>query len=419
MATARSEQSVAGAIVEAYPAAVVAQVYEITSIISLPIERQQTLAQYFHEQDKKANLAKEKGAEPAIIAQFYTLKLENLQKILAPLEYSDYLLSMGQKGTTIKVPVAMKLRTAVRFRKELDLDTSQVNKLLLAGSELEKEAKNEIFNRDSAESSLLKRYLSETQYRNYFVYASVAEAEKSTLDNLEFLRLSDLWDGGDSAALYHQLYTYESERSGGLAFFSAEHDHEGYDRFKSECDYKRPEILIRLDAYRNTYPWSWLLNVMYNGAELKLSQQQKQDIIAAYQVVKKKEHEDKYQKKQKGDEKFDRWQAEKDHLRELLTEKQFNTYLAIRNRDKAKDRALKDWKELIEHQLVKAEDSSKVIDQLADYQLRLAVCNEWLGMEKSKKNEFAKRDVLDNKPELLKKLDEKEKVERESKVVRF
>ena len=53
------------------------------------------------------------------------------------------------------------------------------------------------------------------------------------------------------------------------------------------------------------------------------------------------------------------------------------------------------------------------------YELKLLVAGEWLYIDNSREHVFARRDITDNKPKLLKLLDVTRKKEAKSKIIRF
>ena len=50
------------------------------------------------------------------------------------------------------------------------------------------------------------------------------------------------------------------------------------------------------------------------------------------------------------------------------------------------------------------------MNELVDYETRLEVASQWTRLDNSRKNEFTRADIINSKPQLLKRLDlEKEK----------
>lgn len=50
------------------------------------------------------------------------------------------------------------------------------------------------------------------------------------------------------------------------------------------------------------------------------------------------------------------------------------------------------------------------MNELVDYETRLEVASQWTRLDNSRKNEFARAEIINSKPQLLKRLDiEKEK----------
>lgn len=408
-------------VMEAYPAAIVAQVYDIASRARLARGEQEKLAIYFIEKDRLANEAKARNEDPAVFSDYYEVNYEEISGILGGEGFNRYILSLDEDKGLRDYPLSFKLRKLVSEQKEsLGLTTGQVTEILSEVKQNELARRAGGYNIDSAENECLRRVLSDTQYRGYFYRSAEVHAEQRVADIIGKLQQADLIAEGDSARIYRLLYPYEYERAGGLAYYRAMKENILHDRFRDSMACHQPAITILYDGHRNLHPWSWPLNILHHRDSLDLSGKQVDAIVSVYRQVQENEFKDKYNRNPESEEdRFNRGRFEKDELVKVLNAKQMDAYFTIRNRKGAESDAKKDWEKLDGHGLVTSTDSLAVLKDLLDYRLRVRLANEWIGIEKSKRNEFAKRDIIDNRPELLKKLDEKIKADRERNVVRF
>lgn len=407
-------------VMEAYPAAIVAQVYDIAARAGLARGQQKKLAVYFMEKDRLANETKDKGEGPDVFSAYYKVDYEEINGILNQEEFNRYILSLHEDNMLWNYPLSLKLRKTVKDQKEnLALEDEQVTEILENVRQIERIRREGVYNIDSAESECLRNVLSDTQYRAYFYRSAVLDVEEKVADIIDKLQKANLMAGGDSAKIYRQLYSYEYERAGGLAYYSAMKESKMYDRYRDSMACHQPDITILYDGYRNLHPWSWPLNILHHCDSLDLSKKQIDAIVSVYRRVQENGFKDKYPKDENSEKKFDRVRFEKAEIVKILSNKQMEAYFSIRNQKGTEGDAKKDWEKLDGHGLVTSADSVSVMQDLLDYRLRVRLANEWIGIERSKRNEFAKRDIIDNRPELLKKLDEKIKADRERNVVRF
>ncbi|MCC2600308.1 hypothetical protein [Sphingobacterium sp. FBM7-1] len=407
-------------VMEAYPAAIVAQVYDIASRAGLIRGEQEKLAIYFMEKDRLANEAKDKGEGPDVFSAYYKIDYEEIGDILGGEDFNRYILSLYEDKGLRDYPLSFKLRKLVSEQKEsLGLTTGQVTAILDEVKQNEMARRAGGYNIDSAENECLRRVLSDTQYRGHFYRSAEVHAAQRVADIIGKLQEADLIANGDSARIYRLLYPYEYERTGGLAYYRAMKENILHDRFRDSIACLQPDITILYDGHRNLHPWSWPLNILHHRDSLDLSGEQINSLVSMYRKVQEGEFRSRYLKTDDSRERFDRWEFEKTELVKVLTPLQIDHYLLIRNRKSAEEDSKKDWEKLNEHGLVQSADSIAVLKDLLGYRLRLRLSDEWIGIERSKKNEFAKRDIIDNRPELLKNLEEKIKADRDRNVVRF
>ena len=126
-----------------------------------------------------------------------------------------------------------------------------------------------------------------------------------------------------------------------------------------------------------------------------------------------------YFKQSRSNTRFDRKIAEYKQLIATLSPAQFNHYLRLQRQEQATENVSRQWENLLTYKLVEQKDHNRVINERYAYKLKLLVATEWVYINNFRKHVFARRDITDNKPELLKQLDAARKKEAESKIVRF
>lgn len=387
-----------------FPARIVCRIYEISSQAELSASTQQELGLYFERQDSLANISLLRGEPISKVLNFFQLQQNDIKKILSPLEFNDYKSSSS------------RLRAVVKSRKKLALNDSQIQSLLKQSEVVEDSSGKEGFDAVKKENLVMKAILSTDQCKQSFFETSVSRASQSSLSDLAELMKNGLSNVSDSLRLYNILYPYHLNRLGTLEYLWAMADRQEHDRSKSLIELNKPAILYRLEAYKYAYPWSRFLNVVYYRKELGLNEKQIDTILSQHKLLKQREFNIKFNQASSA------FNARADENRQLLTIlslKQFNTYLQITSQDKALSYSKDDFETLKKYKLVAGQDSLKVNKELADYHLRLLLASEWIAIENSKKNAFAKQDILDNKPEVLKKLEEVIRLEAANKIIRF
>lgn len=103
----------------------------------------------------------------------------------------------------------------------------------------------------------------------------------------------------------------------------------------------------------------------------------------------------------------------------VVTHQQLEDYFKFVSQKRADEQAQRYWDELKNYDFIRKKDSVQVVSELADYELRLAVAEQWISLDNSRKHLFAREDVVNGKPEILKKKEEWDKKEKERKMVRF
>lgn len=103
----------------------------------------------------------------------------------------------------------------------------------------------------------------------------------------------------------------------------------------------------------------------------------------------------------------------------IISHQQIEYYFILISLGRAKEQALWHWDELKDCEFVNKNNSAKLVSELANYELRLSVAEQWILLENSRKYLFVREDILNERPEILKKKEEWKKKEKERKIIRF
>lgn len=395
------------AVIRQFQAAIIWRISGVCSKVALPADRQVALGEYFRRQDDLANQAMLRGDKESVLKDYYQLSTDSLKKLLRPLEFNDYQLVTKAKS--------WRLRSVISLRRAIGITTSQVDELLKQGEVLDA-LKNQKSNIQTRERVEIQRILTDAQYKDYFFKVNEAVARQRAQSDFSDLKKNRLCQVSDSMTVYPELYQYELTRQANIELLQYQGDKNAYDRSVRLYDASKPVWLYRLSAAKaNTSKWR-VLYAVYNKNELQLSEKQIDSLISRHQQMCKQDFEQRYGKSQLG---FTTKEHENETLLRILTPVQLTTFLQILNKEVSRKNAQTDWEKLKQYKLVNDFDKERTINELKEYQLKLLVADGMNSMEKNKKNSFARQDIIDNKPAVLKELEISIKREREKKVVRF
>ena len=355
------------------------QIYAISSKISLSDESIMNLRTFFQENDSLAEMELKKGKSLDEIARWYCPSINTIASLLTPLEGNDYM--FYQKNNGPQLPYISDLRTVVKYRQELNLSHVQIEQLLHHSEEIEKRFGVQDYKHDSMEKQYLAEILSETQYKAFFIIRKTRQAEKIAAQQWKQIQVHQLCSTTcDSLAIIKQLYEFEREKSGILEYMSSRGDNKGYDKERDRLNAHKPLLLLKLETIES------------------FSHNKLLDIICKREVTKLSEGK---------------------CLINVVTHQQLEDYFKFVSQKRADEQAQRYWDELKNYDFIRKKDSVQVVSELADYELRLAVAEQWISLDNSRKHLFAREDVVNGKPEILKKKEEWDKKEKERKMVRF
>ena len=398
-------------ILNQFPIHILLQIYETEQKTSLSATSQFRLGNYFMKKDSLAREALTQGTPLVEVANHYTTKEENLQKILSPLEYNEYRLAIrGISGCS-------RLREMVRYRKSLRLTEIQVQELIRQSNVIEDIAGQEGFKQSEKEHQIADSLLTPRIHLEYYRLKNKTEASNATKKNLADLQeYSFCTTPTDSILYFSAICQYELNNRSTLEYWKDSEKQEKYEQMKLTLEKQIPAILQQLKVYKSMPWWSVIKNALNRREELKLSHSQSDSLFTGFEACLQQEEA---HKQNKSNTRFDRKVEEYKQLVTILSPGQFDHLLRQQKQDRAKENAQWDWENLLKYKLVEQKDHNRVINEMYAYELKLLVAGEWLYIDNSREHVFARRDITDNKPKLLKLLDVTRKKEAKSKIIRF
>ncbi len=392
------------------PVSIAMQLHEID--ISLSEESLMKLNAFFIRNDSMAQVALSQGESLDNIAKWYYPAVDTLSSMLLPLERNDFILAAkGRSYIRDNRNYTTLLRQYILQRNVLHLSQRQIDLLLEQSDSIEASvARKEDYVAFEVERKLLASLLTEKQIKEFYVQKNQENATNETIKKWKQLKEHELYiSADDSVKICKLLFNYILDQKVSweyLRFIEANNDSIRQDEARLWA--YRPFPMIQLEACGSSYN-NRMLDIVCKREKIGLSEQTAKALLVSYSQLLQEEYKSKYDKKAT-DEKFDWWKKENRKICEIVPPKLLEEYFKTITQDYIKGQAQKSWEELIECGLVQAKDSAKVMNELVDYETRLEVASQWTRLDNSRKNEFTRADIINSKPQLLKRLDlEKEK----------
>lgn len=398
------------------PAAIAARIYEINKEIPLSPKTQARLASLFIRNDSLANVALQRGDSLAIIiSEFYDLNSDTITALLTPEERSNYLLAFPQKNKKY----VSNLRNVIRYKEILELSNQQVGQLLSASEEIEKFYGTKKYHHEDAEKKFMKDILSEQKQKRFYIERNVPAVKQWTSEQIEKCKKTGCFSfPQDSIRLYSLFYNYELNKRGTLDFINNT-DSEKYQKEQDRFNAYKPIDLVRLDVYSKSFFHSRLLDIICKRQEGGISERQVEILLDGYTQIKQDEYASKYENKTDGLKKFDSRKLESECIIKNISSSQLDKYFKFISQEGAEKRAKKHWEDMLQYEFAQKLDSVRTLKELEDYEMRLAIANQWIGLEQSRTNLFAKEDILCSKPKCLMLKEQWKQKKKEESIIKF
>ncbi len=396
------------------PVAIALQLHYIDNNITLSKESLQRLKLFFERNDSIARVAYEKGSKLEDISLWYYPTMDTLLTFLTPIESNDMMVNIKEKYSLKNSVRAWALRKIIFNRKNLDFDKTTVDRLLTACSDLEHAAINEKISSKIERDSLVN-ILSEQQLKKYFNIQVQAQVRKTVLEQMDKLKKNGLYiNEEDGGKLYLKLFRHEIEAKEVLEYMNFLGDSKGTEKERLKTLAKRPLESLRLESL-NSSSNDLLMDVLCKCAVTGLNEQQVEKLLQTYRRVLEADYEAQYVL----EEKFNRGDEQKHYLEEILSTTQISLYFEHICKEGATKKAQKDWDEMKECKTFPQKDNTDILPQLINYEIKLAVTNKWISLNKTREHLFAKEEIINNRPQILTDFKKHKREMKEKEVVRF
>ena len=161
------------------------------------------------------------------------------------------------------------------------------------------------------------------------------------------------------------------------------------------------------------------MDIICKRQEGGISKGQIKVLLDGYVKIKRDEYASKYENKTNELKKFDSRKLESECLIKNVSSLQLDKYFKFISREGAEKRAKKHWEDMQQYDFAQKLDSLRTLKELEDYEMRLAIADQWVNLDRSRKNLFAKEDILCDKPKCLILKDEWTKKKKEESIVKF
>jgi|GEM_PF-4431799 len=371
---------------------VLTRLNDVCSKTNLSLEQQTTLAMRFKNMDSTANAKLSSGATWESVSSNYPDQKTILKNILSSVQYADYVFG------AVKNPTLVML--AVRNRNVLHLQQTQIETLLkktaIPVDQTQDDAPdNSLLEKDQ---QLIKLMLNKTQWDS--LLALIVDNKVSN-DLNQIRKINAIHHlTKDTVTAFNQAKQYFISRE--AESYLAGTNLKKQDSVRKVFDSKKPLMILKSDAAGHKLPTSMLAEVLYAAKAMALSDPQSDSLFNAYKIMAQQKYA--YMLLKHVPLNTDKY--EDSTIKKVLTADQYELFLPIKYQHTAEKNASKDWAKLDAIGLTKGVDANTVNKENTEYELKLLVANDRISRNKTQENLFAKKDVENAKPALLRKLDE-------------
>lgn len=244
--------------------------------------------------------------------------------------------------------------------------------------------------RDSLENLTMSKNLLEDQAKRFFKSKLHLFAHNNTVEVLNVSNLSLLLDELDLKIedLYNILYDYEA--------------------------LDKPSELIQFESFQNSSYNPRISHVLFKRKELGLNTNQINSLSLSLREYYVLEYKQRYEKSTIDLVKFE-WAA----ISKVLHGQQFQLYVVVRNHENAKSDSEKNITSLEKFNLLDQANRHAVANLVYAYNLKVRSAGTWTTIDPSQKILYDQQIAVEQKPEILKKLDVAVQKEKESKMIKF
>ena len=394
--------------INGFPPHIIYRMQTIDNIIRLSKQSLQNLGLYFIRQDSLAtNLLHDNGFH-ASLTEFYQTPVDELRGIISDLEFNDYKI-------IIRSDRSSRLREIVSCRDKINLKPSEVRGLLLCSDWIERRIGQKGFRQREMESRWADSIMGQERLRLFYRTKYEDKIHKTVEEWYNGIKKSHLIGiREDSVSVCASLLRFESERLSYYEYWKDAGTTPLYKEAMATDQFKKPESLKRWEIYKKLPSWSLVRDVFESKELIALTTAQVDSLFGIPERLQQLKEKKKRQK-----EKYLQRGLEYSLVKEVLTPVQINAVLKEKYGNEVRKSVEKDMETLEKNGLLQGRDTGAISTELLDDKFDLKIANLLVELEKSREHVFKRYDLENNKPVLIRKLEEIRKLEKEKKKVQF
>lgn len=391
-----------------FPPHIIYRMQTIDNIIRLSKQSLQNLGLYFIRQDSlAANILHDNGFH-ASLTEFYQTPVDELRGIISDLEFNDYKIIIRSNRSS-------RLREIVYCKDKINLKPSEVRGLLLCSDRIERRIGQKGFRQREMEFRWADSIMGQERLRLFYRTKYEDKIHKTVAEWYNGMK-KEHWINvrEDSVSICASLLRFESERFSYSEYWKNAGTASLYKEAMATDLFKKPESLKQWETYKKLPSWSLIRDVLYSKELIALTTAQVDSLFGIPERLEQLKEEKKRQK-----EKYLQRGLEYSLVKEVLTPVQINVVLKEKYGNEMRQSVEKDLETLEKNGLLQGRDAGIISKELLDYKLNLEIANVLVELEKSREHVFKRYDLENNKPVLIRKLEEIRKLEKEKKKVQF
>lgn len=390
-----SQAQVSPSVSKRYPAHIVYKIDDVLSKVKLSEDKQIKIAQKSLLFDSIANAGLAKGAPIKEVKNYIVIDKLFLKDILSVEEMEKYGFETNKDNRFLATLINAPL---------LKLEPSQISKIRQLNDSLDNTPKREAKETIGFYNTKLGKTLSKEQYvlllKTIYKEQSIAEA-KNDWDKIIKLKL--VTDEKNSSE-YNKIVNYHLTRNSFLDAKAGKYDNNKIEAVTNGIALQEPPVLIRANILSDgIYKNNNYASIIKFDKELQLTKIQIDTLLTKYNQLERIRFENKERELTLNSPKP--VPSEYDNIAKILTSEQVHKWLVFKNQGQSTKSAIECWRKLETEGLTRNLDTNTTLKDLAIYQLKYLVAKEMGMIYNTKEIIFMKRDIEQNKPELLKQLD--------------
>ena len=337
---------------------------------------------------------------------------------------NEYTATTGKPNTTvIPKPFILKkldvfngniseklLSSLIKYRAELHLTTRQVDDIVSyalqletwRASMLEKNAQANVDTKQNEVITVKRMLKTDELYTKFLTLKNLDQAKKYTMVDLVGLQKFGLLTHQDSIKTMSEILKYQTDILVAVERMGNSNTPGKVDSVKELYAANKPRILLKLAAYNNKLPLSQFADAIKYRTEISLEGSQFDQLLDKITQLELLKLDNKAHGLYKSTHTKE---FESENIRKILNGKQYDYFLFYKTQPKVLGAVTKDWQKLKQNDLAKGIDSAKTSREIGTYEQKWLIANERYNNDKSQQNAFLKKNIEDNKPDILKILD--------------